>query len=108
MLFHSLSNTHRLGTAEVTRGLGFTRSVASRRLPRDSEVSYAGHTGALRSIPLSIRFRGMELGFLVRFGIVETTYRFSEFFWKCCTFYKGVPLKVRGDKDLTLKFMRKS
>lgn len=80
MLFHSLSNTHRLGTAEVTRGLEFTRSVTSRRLPRDSEVSYAGHTGALRSIPLSIRFRGMELGFLVRFGIVETTYTVSEFF----------------------------
>lgn len=78
MLFH---RTHRLGSAELTRGLGVTRSVASRRLPRDLEVSYAGHTGVLRSIPLSIRIRGMELEFLVRFGIVETTYTVSEFFF---------------------------
>lgn len=95
--------THRLGTAEVTRGLGVSRSVASRRLPRDLEVSYAGHTGALRSIPLSIRIRGMELGFLVRFGIVE-----SEFFGSDVLFTKACALKVKGDKDLTLKFMRKS
>lgn len=87
----SFATTHRLGTAEVTRGLGVTRLVASRGLRRDSEVSYARHTGDLRSIPLSIRIRGMELGFLVRFGIVETTYTVGEFFfWKCCTFYKGV------------------
>lgn len=87
---------------------GVTRSVASRRLPRDLEVSYAGHTGVLRLIPLSIRIRGMELGFLVRFGIVETTYTVSQFFGSVVLFTKAYALKVKGGKDQTLKFMRKS